>query len=107
MRATLSVQIVLSIACATVTSAIGLAQVPASHMLPDAPSKAPGFVRARERAVEGRAIEAEKRQMQPSFATSLTAREKYALAYRRIVSPEMVLRAAFVSGFDLSCGHRA
>lgn len=85
-------------------SGLGLAQVPVSQMLPDAPSKAPGFVRVGSQKVRGRAIEAEKRQMRPSFPMNLTAREKYALAYRRIVSPQMPLKAVFASGFELAAG---
>ena len=85
-------------------SGLGLAQIPADQMLPDAPSKAPGFVRVRGQKVKGRAIQAEKRQFRPSFPTNLTAREKYALAYRRIVSPQMPLKAVFASGFELAVG---
>jgi hypothetical protein len=85
-------------------SGLVLAQVPADQMLPDAPSKAPGFVRVRSQKVRGRAIETEKRQFRPSFPTNLTAREKYGLAYRRIVSPQMPLKAVFASGFELAAG---
>jgi hypothetical protein len=80
------------------TLASAVAQKPAEKVLPDAPTPAdPG----RPESVAP-VIRTESKQLRPSFSTSLTAREKYALAYRRIVSPQMPLKAIFVSGFELA-----
>ena len=42
--------------------------------------------------------------MRPSFTTSLSARDKYVLAYHRIVSWQLPMKAAFVSGFEMAAG---
>ncbi|HET6168661.1 MAG TPA: hypothetical protein VFE01_00715, partial [Terracidiphilus sp.] len=43
-------------------------------------------------------------QVPLGFTVGLRAKEKYALAYRRIVSPQMPLKAAFVSGWEVGTG---
>lgn len=47
------------------------------------------------------AVTHETKQQRPLFAVSLSARQKYALAYNRIVSPQLPLKAAFVSGWEV------
>lgn len=74
------------------------AQKPAENALPDAPAPAgPG-----SSTITSPPASTEIPQQRPSFSTSLTAREKYALAYRRIVSPQMPIKAIFISGFELA-----
>ncbi|HEY2471746.1 MAG TPA: hypothetical protein VGI45_28430 [Terracidiphilus sp.] len=80
------------------TIGLASAQKPAETVLPDAPT--PVEPAGPERVAP--ITTTETKQMRPSFATSLTAREKYALAYRRIVSPQMPIKAVFVSGFELA-----
>jgi hypothetical protein len=79
-----------------ITSAV--AQKPAEKAIPDAPTPQ---VPARSESFAP-VVRNDSQQLRPSFSTSLTAREKYALAYRRIVSPQMPLKAVFVSGFELA-----
>jgi hypothetical protein len=74
-----------------------IAQSPAEKTLPNAP--APSATEGPVIAQPGRT---QIRQQRPAFATSLSVREKYALAYRRIVSPQMPMKAVFVSGFELA-----
>lgn len=80
-------------------AAAGLAgaQTP-SQMLPDAPAPAQPARTESATATTG----TQPKQLRPSFSTSLTAREKYALAYRRIVSIQTPAKAVFVSGFELA-----
>jgi hypothetical protein len=40
----------------------------------------------------------------PAFTTRLNAKQKYALAYRRIFSLQTPLKAAFISGFETAAG---
>ena len=43
-------------------------------------------------------------QMRPGFTVGMTAKQKYGLAYRRIISPQLPLKAAFVSGWEVGTG---
>lgn len=81
-----------------VAIASAIAQKPAEKVLPDAP---PPAEPARPVAVTP-VVSTETKQLRPSFSTSLTPGQKYALAYRRIVSPQMPMKAVFVSGFELA-----
>jgi hypothetical protein len=76
---------------------IAVAQDPAEEMLPNAhvamPPEAPVAP-----------VEKETRQLRPEFTTGMSAKDKYALAYRRIVSPQMPIKAAFVSGWEVGTG---
>jgi hypothetical protein len=47
---------------------------------------------------------AQKMPQSPMFLPPLSPREKYALAYRRIVSVQTPLKAGFTSGFELAAG---
>ena len=84
----------------TITVSLGtglaLGQSPAEEVLPDAP------VATSPQAI----IPGEKQTLQvpPGFTVGMSAKEKYALAYRRIVSPQMPLKAAFVSGWEVGTG---
>lgn len=81
-----------------VTAVSVTAQNPAEKVLPDAPTQVQPA-----RNVSGSAIiESQPKQLRRSFSTSLTAREKYALACRRIVSVQTPAKAVFVSGFELA-----
>ena len=71
------------------------AQKPEAKALPDAP------VPAEQRSFAP-VTRIDSQQIRPSFSKSLTVREKYALAYRRIVSPQMPMKAVFISGFELA-----
>lgn len=93
LRILLPFSVLLQVAIAS-----AIAQNPAEKVLPDAPAPAEP---ARADVVTP-AVSTETRQLRPSFSTSLTARQKYALAYRRIVSPQMPMKAVFVSGFELA-----
>ena len=44
------------------------------------------------------------RSQRPPAASPLSVREKYRLAYLRVVSPQALLKSAFVSGFELAAG---
>lgn len=72
------------------------AQKPAEKALPDAPR--PIWP---DTSIAKPPVSSEIKEQRPSFATSLSVRQKYALAYRRIVSPQLPLKAVFVSGFEL------
>lgn len=77
------------------------------HLLPDAPQPADRVAASRERPERAELkpyFPTARKQMTPSFSTSLSAREKYQMAYRRIVSPQMPLKALFVSGFEMAAG---
>lgn len=105
MRPRLQCYLLLFAACAVLLCGDACAQVPADHMLPDAPSVVRRISTEPGHIVEFRSSAAVATgQLQPSFSTSLNAREKYALAYHRIVSPQMPLKAVFISGFELAAG---
>lgn len=78
--------------------ASAIAQEPAQKALPSAPIAAATESSVVSWPPRNNQIQAQR----PSFATSLSVREKYALAYRRIVSPQMPMKALFVSGFELA-----
>lgn len=81
---------------AALATGICIAQSPPEKVLRDAPvpTSAPGPATAART----------EPQQRPSFSVGLTTRQKYALAYSRIVSPQMPLKAAFVSGWELGTG---
>lgn len=68
--------------------------------LPDAPTPA---LRRDSRALRqsGNVAQSSPERFRPGLSTGLTARQKYKLAWRRIISPQLPLRAAFVSGWEL------
>ena len=70
------------------------AQNPAEETLPDVPKPAHAEAQA------GPAQKAQQISPQPGMST----KEKYALAYRRIVSPQTLLKAGFVSGWEVGTG---
>ena len=87
----------LTIAILLVTC-VGTAQNPAEDVLPDAPT-APGSGAA--------VLPAEKKEAHPvrsQFSVGMTAKEKYGLACRRIVSLQMPLKAVFISGWEVGTG---
>ena len=86
-----------TIAISLVTG-IALAQSPAEETLPDAPAP------ATPEALVAPAEKKETRQTRPELTVGMSAKQKYALAYRRIVSPQMPLKAAFVSGWEVGTG---
>jgi hypothetical protein len=86
-----------TIAISLVTG-IALAQSPAEETLPDAPTP------ATPEALVAPAEKKETRQTRPELTVGMSAKQKYALAYRRIVSPQMPLKAAFVSGWEVGTG---
>ena len=80
---------------------IAVAQQPLEKLLPDAPVPAEAESPAgRDESSES----VETTKLRPPFSTGLSTREKYALAYRRIVSPQLPLKAGFVSGWELATG---
>jgi len=87
-------QVTISISIAT---CVAVAQTPAEDVLPEAPmptgSEAP--VAHFERS---------ESPVRPAIPLGMTAKQKYGLAYRRIVSPQMPLKALFVSGWELGTG---
>ena len=83
---------------AVLATEAGAAQNPAEAALPDAPS--PGTSEAAPALVHP--MVTESKQQRPSFASGMSARQKYALAYRRIVSPQLPMKAGFVSGWELA-----
>jgi hypothetical protein len=88
-------QFTITISLAT---GIALGQNSAEQVVPNSPAP------SNREALVAPAEKKETRQAPPGFTTGLTAREKYALAYRRIVSPQMPLKAAFVSGWEVGTG---
>lgn len=79
---------------------LAIAQGPAANLLPDAPRPITDAITERpESAPVGPEID-----RQEPLPTALSARQKYALAYRRIVSPQLPMKAAFVSGCELATG---
>jgi hypothetical protein len=70
-----------------------VAQSAGDQLLPDAPTPDD------QHAAQSSDVLASPRPL--PIANRLNARQKYALAFRRIVSPQMPLRAAFVSGWEL------
>jgi hypothetical protein len=93
LRILLPFSVLLQVAIAS-----AIAQKPAEKVLPDVPAPAEP---ARADVVTP-VVSTETKQLRPSFSMSLTAGQKYALAYRRIVSPQMPMKAVFVSGFELA-----
>jgi len=80
------------------------AQYPA-HLLPDAPT--PNPIPIPIRAAQGRVVRgsgAQKLAPQPTVPARLSARQKYGLAYRRIVSLQTPVKAALDSGFEMAAG---
>ena len=76
------------------------AQEPAHKALPDPPSPARTDGPPTSTAPSRAAI----LPIRPPASNGLSRRQKYALAYRRIVSPQMPLKAVFISGFELAAG---
>jgi len=75
---------------------LGTAQNPTEDILPNAPTPA---------GTEAALSPAEKGDpLRPKFAAGMTAREKYGLAYRRIVSLQTPLKALLVSGWEVGTG---
>jgi len=81
-------------------SAFSADHQPMESILPDAPS--PGTFDDAS-SVEYPSLVTKQNPRQP-FSIGMTTREKYALAYRRIVSPQLPMKAAFVSGWELATG---
>ena len=82
----------------SLATGVALAQNPAEEVVPDSPAP------ATPEALVAPAEKKETRQAPPGFTTGMSVKEKYALAYRRIVSPQMPLKAAFVSGWEVGTG---
>jgi len=78
-------------------SGIALAQYPAEEIVPNAPAPAAPETPAAP-------VEKEVRQIRPEFTTGMSTKQKYALALSRIVSPQLPLKAAFVSGWEVGTG---
>jgi len=76
------------------------AQSPTDKALPNPPAPVAGYGSATARRPAGAGI----MPACPSAAAGLTVREKYALAYQRIVSFQMPLKAVVISGFELAAG---
>jgi hypothetical protein len=88
-------QFTITISLAT---GIALGQNPSEETLPNAPAPAP------PEALVAPAEKKDTPQIRPEFTAGMSAKQKYALAYRRIVSPQMPLKAAFVSGWEVGTG---
>lgn len=88
-------RIVLGGFSAALMAGMCAAQSPATKPLPDAP--VPSTIPRAGGPEQARA----KPQQGPAFSASLSVRQKYALAYRRIISLQMPLRVAFVSGWEV------
>ena len=86
----------------TIAVAIGgcvvAAQKPAADALPDAPK--PLGAQTQSSSMEKKEAQSGASHVLPGMST----KEKYALAYRRIVSPQTVLKAGFVSGWEVGTG---
>jgi hypothetical protein len=79
---------------------IAVAQDPAQEVLPNLPAPAaPGSPAGPGSPVVP--VEKEIRLMRPQYTTGLTTKEKYGLAWRRIASPQMPIKAVFVSGWEV------
>ena len=76
---------------------VAAAQNPAKEMVPDVPAAA-------DSGSPVAPVANETRQVRQEYAIGMTAREKYTLAYRRIVSPQMPFKAALISGWELGTG---
>lgn len=90
-------QCVIGVAIAVGTS---VAQSSAEKALPDAPLPTAS---AEATSITPSTAHTEPQQ-RPAFSVGMTRRQKYALAYNRIVSPQMPLKAVFVSGWELGTG---
>lgn len=88
----------------SIASGSSIAQEVPYKLLPDAPSPRYRISELPQRIVPNGYVATETRQIRPSFSTSLSARDKYVLAYHRIVSWPMPVKAVFVSGFELAAG---
>jgi len=88
-------QITITISLATCVAA---AQNPAEDVLPDAP------VPTGSEAPVAPAEQSETRPVRPTVPIGMTTKQKYGLAYRRIVSLQMPLKAVFVSGWEVGTG---
>lgn len=74
-----------------------------SHVLPDAPTPNPVPLGAAQGGAIARG--AAPMPTRPAVVMPrLSGRQKYALAYRRIVSPQTPLKAALDSGFEMAAG---
>jgi hypothetical protein len=72
-------------------SAVGLPDAPTPALLSD----------SRDAWQSADVAQSPPARSRPDLSTGLTARQKYKLAWRRIISPQLPLRAAFVSGWEL------
>lgn len=86
-----------TITCSLV-ACVSVAQKPAEDVLPDAPM--PTANEAPVAHVE----KSETRPVRPRVPIGMTTRQKYGLAYRRIVSLQTPLKALFVSGWEIGTG---
>jgi hypothetical protein len=88
------------------------AQNPAGEILPDAVEilpdavlpGAPSPVSPVSTRADPAAVGTKIKPEPPPLSASLSTRQKYALAFHRIVSPQMPMKALFVSGFELAAG---
>jgi hypothetical protein len=81
-----------------VTTCVCTAQNPAEDVLPNAPVPT---------GSEAGMIPAEKKQtlpVRPQFSAGMSAKEKYGLAYRRVISIQTPVKALFVSGWEVGTG---
>jgi hypothetical protein len=101
------------LACSATTFAaaqktFAAAQKTAEHLLPDAPTPVLVAASSADLETSGRAeshpVSTEPTVSRQLPSTGLSVRQKYALAYRRIVSPQLPLKAGFVSGWELATG---
>jgi hypothetical protein len=77
------------------TTCVCTAQNPAEDVLPNSPMPT---------GSEAAVFPAEKKEARPvrlQFSVGMTAKEKYGLAYRRIISIQMPVKALFVSGWEV------
>jgi len=88
-------QFAVAISIVTCASA---AQSPSEGVLPDAP----GARRAETVVIAGEKNQA--RPTPPQFPVGMTAKEKFGLTYRRIVSVQTPVKALFVSGWEVGTG---
>lgn len=82
----------------SIMTCVAPAQNAAEDILPDAP------VPAATKAPLTLTANAPLRLARPPVMIGMTTKQKYGLAYRRIVSPQMPLKAAFVSGWEVGTG---
>ncbi len=85
---------------------ISVAQRPMESLLPDAPSPLETDGSAGGAFPSSGAFPSieTKQYFRPTSSIGMTTRQKYALAYHRIVSPQLPLKAGFVSGWELATG---